>query len=62
MDWSTAGVRLLTQPIRIVFRGGVATCIEGGLEARRLEELPSRYGDEAQNLGEFGIGTNPGVL
>lgn len=61
VDGSMAGVGVLTQPIKIVFRDGIATHIEGGAEATKLNELLSRYGDEARNLGEFGIGTNPGA-
>lgn len=61
VDGSVAGIGLLTQPIRIVFRDGVATRIEGGPEAIKLNELLLRYGDEARNLGEFGVGTNPGA-
>ncbi|MEM2020909.1 MAG: aminopeptidase [Zestosphaera sp.] len=61
VDGSMAGIGLLTQPIRIVFRDGVAARIEGGPEAMKLNELLLRYGDEARNLGEFGVGTNPGA-
>jgi leucyl aminopeptidase (aminopeptidase T) len=61
VDGSMAGVGLLTQPIRITFRDGVAEHIEGGPEAAKLRELLSRYGVEARNLGEFGVGTNPGA-
>lgn len=61
VDGSMAGVGLLTQPIKIVFKDGLATRVEGGLEAVKLNELLSKYGDEARNLGEFGVGTNPGA-
>ncbi|MEM0015123.1 MAG: aminopeptidase [Zestosphaera sp.] len=61
VDGSMAGVGLLAQPIRIAFRDGVAARIEGGPEAAKLNELLSRYGDEARSLGEFGVGTNPGA-
>jgi leucyl aminopeptidase (aminopeptidase T) len=61
VDGSMASVGLLTQPIRIVFKDGVATQIEGGSEAVKLNELLSKYGDEARTLGEFGVGTNPGA-
>ncbi|MEO3992999.1 MAG: aminopeptidase, partial [Desulfurococcaceae archaeon TW002] len=61
VDGSMAGVGVLTQPIKIFFRNGIATRIEGGSEATKLNELLSRYGVEARNLGEFGIGTNPGA-
>ncbi|MEM2004547.1 MAG: aminopeptidase [Zestosphaera sp.] len=61
VDGSMAGVGLLAQPIRIAFRDGVAARIEGDPEAAKLNELLSRYGDEARSLGEFGVGTNPGA-
>ncbi|MEM4485857.1 MAG: aminopeptidase [Zestosphaera sp.] len=61
VDGSMAGVGLLAQPIRIAFRDGVAARIEGSPEAAKLNELLSRYGDEARSLGEFGVGTNPGA-
>lgn len=32
-----------------------------GSEAAKLNELLSKYGVEARNLGEFGVGTNPGA-
>ncbi len=61
VDGSMAGIGLLKQPIKIVFRDGIAEQIEGGSEAAKLSELLSKYGSEARNLGEFGIGTNPGA-
>ncbi len=61
VDGSMAGIGLLTQPMKMTFRDGVAARIEGGLEAAKLNELLSKYGDEARNLGEFGVGTNPGA-
>jgi leucyl aminopeptidase (aminopeptidase T) len=61
VDGSMAGVGVLTQPIKILFKDGIATQIEGGLEAAKLNELLSKYGVEARNLGEFGVGTNPGA-
>ncbi len=61
VDGSMAGIGVLKEPIKMVFKDGVATVIEGGAEAKALNELLSRYGIEARQLGEFGIGTNPGA-
>ncbi|AEC51405.1 hypothetical protein PNA2_0488 [Pyrococcus sp. NA2] len=59
IDGSMAGIGMLKEPIKLVIREGFVEKVEGGDEARRLEEILSRYGREARNLAEFGIGTNP---
>lgn len=61
IDGSMAGIGKLANPIKIVFREGSILSIEGGDEARKLEQILSQYGEDARRLGEFGIGTNPGA-
>ncbi|WP_238134300.1 aminopeptidase [Calderihabitans maritimus] len=59
-DVSMHGIGYLKSPIYLEVKGGRVTQIEGGQEANRLREILERNGDEnAYNLGEFAIGTNP---
>lgn len=49
----------LDEPIVLTVEGGRATKIEGGVQARRLEEILRTRGDEnSTNIGEFAVGTN----
>ena len=59
IDGSMAGIGILRDPIKLTIREGFVEKIEGGGDARRLEEILSKYGKEARNIAEFGIGTNP---
>ncbi|ASJ16456.1 leucyl aminopeptidase [Thermococcus chitonophagus] len=59
VDGSMAGIGLLKNPIKLTFVDGYLEKIEGGDEARKLEEILAPYGKEARNLAEFGVGTNP---
>lgn len=59
IDGSMAGIGILKRPIKLTIREGFVEKIEGGDEARKLEEILSNYGKEARNIAEFGIGTNP---
>jgi len=61
VDGSMAGIGKLVNPIKIVFRDGYAIDIEGGDEANKLKQILLQYGQDARNLAEFGIGTNPGA-
>jgi len=54
-----AGIGILTRPIKLTIRDGFVEKIEGGEEAKKLEGILSKYGKEARNIAEFGIGTNP---
>jgi leucyl aminopeptidase (aminopeptidase T) len=49
----------LDAPIRLTFRGGVVTDIEGGGSARTLRRLVDEAGEGASNLAEIAVGTNP---
>lgn len=59
IDGSMAGIGILRDPIKLTIREGFVEKIEGGDEAKKLEEILSKYGKEAKNIAEFGIGTNP---
>ncbi|MFZ1948115.1 MAG: aminopeptidase [bacterium] len=58
IDGSCAGVGVVSEPIRIEVAGGFATKIEGGRGAEALLALISKFGQEARNIAELGIGTN----
>lgn len=57
-DGSCAGVGMISKPIVIEVVNGFATEITGGNEANKLVELVDRFGKEARNIAELGIGTN----
>lgn len=58
-DGSFAGLGLLTEPIKITFRDGVATALEGGVEADALRALIEPFAEAGKVLAEIGIGTHP---
>jgi leucyl aminopeptidase (aminopeptidase T) len=59
VDASFAGVgKIETEPIRITVENGYAVKIEGGIEAKKLDEMLKPLGHEAYNVAELGIGTN----
>lgn len=62
IDGSMAGIGLLKKPIRLIINEGMVKTIEGGEEAEKLKDILSRYSEEAKNIGEFGIGTNPKAM
>ena len=58
IDFAMDGIGLLAEPIRLEVREGRVLSIEGGKEAQQLKKLLE--GDEnAFNIAEFAIGTNP---
>jgi len=57
-DGSFAGIGLLEEPITIKIEKGYAVSIEGGEQAKQLEEMMKKVGLDAFAVGEFGIGTN----
>lgn len=57
-DGSCAGVGVVSQPIIIEVIDGLAEKITGGKEAENLNHLINRFGKEARNIAELGIGTN----
>jgi len=58
VDGSMAGIGILEEPIVITVEEGYATEITGGKEAKKLESIVGRYGREARNIAELGIGLN----
>ena len=58
IDGSCAGVGVVKQPIVIEVADGLATKITGGEAAQKLLGLVSKFGKEARNIAELGIGTN----
>lgn len=59
IDGSMANIGILSSPIHLTIKDGFVKKIKGGDEAKRLEKILSKYGKEAKNIAEFGIGTNP---
>jgi len=59
VDGSMAGVGVLAEPIRMQVAGGFVTEITGGNSARELERILDKYGRDARNIAELGIGLNP---
>ncbi|MFH1221055.1 MAG: aminopeptidase [Candidatus Eisenbacteria bacterium] len=58
IDGSCAGVGVVTEPITIEVVDGFATSITGGRGAEELLGLIAKFGKEARNIAELGIGTN----
>ncbi|MBM2814654.1 MAG: Aminopeptidase [Ignavibacteria bacterium] len=61
-DASFAQIGMLTSPITIDIRNGYAEKISGKTEARTLSRLLNNAGDDARQIAEFGIGTNPKAI
>jgi leucyl aminopeptidase (aminopeptidase T) len=58
IDFSMDGIGLLSQPIRLEVVDGKAISIQGGKEAQELKKLLA-VDENALNIAEFAIGTNP---
>lgn len=62
VDGSMSGIGVLgKEKIRIEVKNGFATKITGGIKAKKLESILKKYGKEAYNIAEFGVGTNDKV-
>jgi len=59
VDHAIDGIGLLDRPVTIVVKQGRAVSIEGGEAAARLRRILSESDDNATNVAEFAIGTNP---
>ncbi len=57
-DGSFASIGLLKDDITVKIEKGYAVAIEGGEQAKQLEEMLNKVGLDAFAVGEFGIGTN----
>lgn len=58
-DYSMDNIGALSEPIALDFKDGHLTEISGGTEAERLRRIVEGAGENAGNLAEFAIGTNP---
>lgn len=58
VDGSMSTMGLLKEPIILKIRDGYVVEIEGGEEAKHLEEALQPYGKAGRNIAELGIGTN----
>jgi len=58
IDGSLAGYGMLKSPLVVHIEKGRVAALEGD-GADYLKEVFRKYGDDARNLAEFGIGTNP---
>ena len=59
VDGSMAGIGVLEEPIKMEVRGGYVVNIAGGGSAESLKKILDRYGKDARNIAELGIGLNP---
>lgn len=58
VDGSMAGIGRINSPIEMEVEDGYVTSITGGVEAENLEAILDKYGYEARNIAELGIGLN----
>jgi len=59
VDGSFAGIGKITdQPIRLIVEKGFVVKIEGGTEAKKLEEMLKPLAPKSYTIAELGIGTN----
>lgn len=58
VDYSMDGIGLLEDPIELTFESGVVTALDGGAEVVRLRDRMEGV-ENAGNMAEFAIGTNP---
>jgi aminopeptidase len=59
IDGSMAGLERLKHPMKIRVEQGVAVDVQGD-RANEVLKIINPLGDEARNIAELGIGTNPG--
>jgi leucyl aminopeptidase (aminopeptidase T) len=59
IDYSMDNIGHLDDPIELTFEEGTLTNISGGSEADELRAIVDDAGENAGNLAEFAIGTNP---
>jgi aminopeptidase len=60
IDGSMTGIELLKHPLKIKVDQGVAVDVQGD-RANEVLKIINPLGDEARNIAELGIGTNPGA-
>ena len=59
VDVSMDNIGMLDEPIRLEVQDGFVTEVSGGDEAEQLREILANSDENAGNLAEFAIGTNP---
>lgn len=59
IDYSMDNLGVLDEPIELTFEDGFVTAVEGGTSADELRRLLAEADENAGNLAEFAIGTNP---
>ncbi|MFQ5859804.1 MAG: aminopeptidase, partial [Anaerolineae bacterium] len=59
VDHAIDGIGLVDTPVTLTVRAGQVVAIEGGKAAGRLEQILAESDDNATNVAEFAIGTNP---
>jgi leucyl aminopeptidase (aminopeptidase T) len=62
VDGSMGSIGILQNPIKLTVAKGYVTKIEGEQDAKKLKLILDKYGKEARNIAELGIGTNPQAL
>jgi leucyl aminopeptidase (aminopeptidase T) len=59
VDGSFAGIGMIVdQPIKLMVEKGMVVKIEGGMEAKKLEEMLQALAPRSYTIAELGIGTN----
>jgi leucyl aminopeptidase (aminopeptidase T) len=58
VDGALAGIGMVTEPVRITVKGGMAVEVAGGESAQRFAGQLDRVGRLARNIAELGVGTN----
>lgn len=59
MDFSADGLGRLDDPVRLTVEDGTVTDVDGGRQATELRATLDDAGENAGNLAEFALGTNP---
>jgi 2,5-dihydroxypyridine 5,6-dioxygenase len=60
VDASISSIGLLTSPVTILVKEGLAKEIKGGKEAQKLKQILESANDhQVYNIGELGVGLNP---
>lgn len=59
VDHAMDNIGIVDEPMRLTVVKGRVVSVEGGRSAAKLRELMAAYDENANNLAEFAIGTNP---
>lgn len=59
MDFSVDGLGRLDDPVELTVADGAVTDVDGGRQAAELRDLLDEADENAANLAEFAVGTNP---